>query len=294
MNDLDWNAVRTFLAIARSGSLTAAARALERSQPTMGRQVDALERSLGVTLFRRGREGMVLTDAGTTLMERAEAMEQAADAMARAASGRQEAPAGTVRLSASRFVSTFLLPGLVAELAEAEPAITVDIVATDEVTNLLRRDADLALRMVRPTQPDLIAARIGAMELGAFAAPSYLQHHGAPAPGVAGLLGARLVGYDRSTLILDGLARAGVKAHRDDFAVRTDDQIVYWRLVEEGAGIGFLAVAEAERRGLVALPLPVTPEPLPVWLAAHRDLNTNIAVRRVADHLKARLPALLG
>jgi DNA-binding transcriptional LysR family regulator len=286
---LDWNAVRAFAAIARAGTLTAAARRLGVSQPTLGRHLDGLEARLGATLFVRGRGGMVPTDAGTALLERAEAMTREADALLRQASGRREAPTGDVRVTASRVVAFHLLPAVTARLAMEEPGIRLDIVATDEIANLLARDADLALRMVRPTQPDVIARKLGELRMGAFASAAYLDGTDAPSRIVStdDLRAHRLVGYDRSTVIIDGMRALGMPADRTLFAVRTDDQLVYQRLVMAGAGIGFLPRLVGEREGLVPVPLPADPPPLPVWLAAHRDLRTSAAVRRVADTANA-------
>ena len=303
---LDWDAVRLFLAVARAGSLTAAAERTGLSQPTLGRRLDALERATGATLFVRGRRGVVPTDAGAALLVRAKAMEREADAFQRAATGRRLDPSGDVRVTASRVVATYLLPRIVAALAESDPLIRVDVVAADEVANLLRRDADVAVRMVRPTQPELIARKVGELAMGAFAAPAYAEAHGLPEPTVRSLLGHRLVGYDRSTLILDGLraAMAATEAEagtgrertvgREHFFARTDDQIAYVQFVKAGAGIGFVPVLVAAREGLVPVRLPVPVPALPVWLAAHRDVRTNPAVRRVTDALARGLADALA
>ncbi|MEM7710498.1 MAG: LysR family transcriptional regulator [Pseudomonadota bacterium] len=287
MNDksLDWNAVRAFAIIAREGTMTAAAKTLGTSQPTLGRHLDALERHLGATLFVRGRGGMAPTEAGSALLARAEAMEREADALQRAASGRRMAAAGDVRITASRVVAFNILPDVVAALAATEPAIQLDIVATDKIADLLARDADLAIRMVRPTQPDVIATRLGDLAIGAYAARSYLDASDGPARirTVEDLRGHRLIGYDRSPLILNAMRRLGLAADRGLFAIRTDDQVLYHRLVAQGAGLGFLPHLVARAQGLVHLPLAIEPPALPVWLAAHRDLRTNLAVRRTAD-----------
>jgi molybdate transport repressor ModE-like protein len=290
---LDWSALKLLLAVARAGSLTAAARETGLSQPTLGRRIDALEARLGATLMLRGRGGVVPTETGAAVLARAERMEAEEAALLRALAGGRAEPAGDVRLTASRAVATWLLPPIAARLARTDPAIRLDVVATDEVANLLRRDADLAVRMVRPTQPELIARRLGDLPLGAYAAADYVARHGMPPPTAEGLMSHRLIGYDRSTLILDGLRAAGVAATRRDFALRTDDQIVYVRLVAAGAGIGFVARPVAEAEGLVEVPLAVCVPSLPVWLAAHRDVRTSAAVRRVADAIGEGLRAML-
>ncbi|MGR3436326.1 MAG: LysR family transcriptional regulator [Shimia sp.] len=280
---LDWSALSLVLAVARAGSLTAASKRTGLSQPTLGRRLDALERRLGVTLFLRGRGGMVPTETGAIVIARAEAMEGLADDLLRTLVGGAVEAAGDVRVTASRVVATYLLPPIVARLAATDPAIRLDIVATDDVANLLRRDADIALRMVRPAQPDLIARRLGTLPLAAYAAPGYVDRHGLPEPTAEGLLRHRLIGHDRSTLVLDGLRAAGVPADRTLFAARTDDQVLYARLVAAGVGIGFLARAVGAAEGLVEVPLGINPPALPVWLAAHRDVRTSAAIRRVAD-----------
>ena len=294
MNDLDWNQIRAFAAVARHGSLTAAAAATGLSQPTLSRRIDALERALGATLFVRGRSGAALTDTGAALVARADAMEREAGALVRAAAGRRETPRGEVRVTASRIVSAHLLPPILSALAISHPEIDVELVPSDEVADLSRRDADLAVRMARPSQPDLIARRLGALPLGAYAALSYVERAGMPEPTPEGLMAHRLVGYDRSPLIIDGMRAAGIAARREDFALRCDDQAVYLALVAAGGGIGFLARTVAEAAGLVRIPLPVEVPPLEVWLAAHRDLRTSAAVRAVADAVAAYLPRRLG
>ena len=290
---LDWSALSLVLAISRTGSLTAASGMTGLSQPTLGRRLDALERQIDATLFVRGRGGMVPTETGMLVVARAEAMEGVADDLLRTLAGGAVEAAGDVRVTASRIVATYLLPPIIASLTVSDPAIRLDIIATDEVANLLRRDADIAVRMVRPTQPDLIARKLGELPLAAYASPAYVGRCGLPDPTVDGLLKHRLLGYDRSTLILDGLRAAGVPANRESFAVRTDDQVLYTRLVAAGAGIGFLARAVGEAEELIEVPLPVTAPMLPVWLAAHRDIQTSAAVRRVADAIGRELTECL-
>ena len=290
---LDWSSLSLVLAIARAGSLTAASHRTGLSQPTLGRRLDALERRIGATVFVRGRSGVVPTETGAMVITRAEAMEGMADDLLRTLAGGTAEAAGDVRVTASRVVATYLLPPIVAHLAETDPAIRLDLVATDEVANLLRRDADIAVRMVRPTQPDLIARKLGELPLAAYASPGYVERHGTPEPTAEGLLDHRLIGYDRSSLILDGLRAAGVAASRDSFAARTDDQILYARLVVAGAGIGFLARAVGDAEGLIEVPLAVAAPSLPVWIAAHRDLRTSVAVRRVSDAVADGLEASL-
>ena len=162
-------------------------------------------------------------DIDTVPVDQAEAMERDADGVVRFAPGRRADPSGDVRIMASRVIATYLLPPVVAALAESGPAIRVDVVATDEISNLLRRDADIAPRMVRPSQPDLIASRIGMLRLGAYVASGYVERFGVPALEADGLMAHRLIAYDCSNLIRNGPRGAGVPMKREDFAARTDN-----------------------------------------------------------------------
>lgn len=282
---LDWDLIRTFLVVAETGTLAAAAEKLGASQPTIGRQVDALEAATGLTLFVRGRRGMVLTEAGMSLVADARAMGDEADRFALKAAGRVQSVSGPVRITASEVFSTYVLPPIVAAFCAAEPEIQIELVASNSADNLLSRDADIAVRMFRPVQNDLIARKTGDMAMGLYAHRGYLAQYGEPLD-VNDFFKHRLIGMDRSTLILDGMADLGIKAERDQFTIRTDDQVVYSQLVFAGAGIGvapqIVAAREPNiRRILKDIPIP----PLPVWLASHRELHTSQRIRRTMDFL---------
>lgn len=288
----DWNHVRSFLAIVDTGTLSAAAGALGISQPTLGRHVDELEAATGLTLFTRGRSGMRLTEAGLSLVEEARAMSAEADRLALKAAGRAATVAGTVRITASDVVATYYLPPILAALKDDEPEIEIELVPSNTVQNLLSRDADIAVRMVRPTQNDVIARKVGDMTLGTFADRDYLDRHGRPA-SFADLAAHRLVGYDRDDLILRSMAAMGLPAERRDFTFRTDDQVAYWELVKAGAGIGFGARYLASLTPSLEEILPeLQIPPLPMWLAAHQELRTSLRIRRTMDRLFSALSAL--
>ena len=159
MTEIDWNLIKSFVTVAETGSLSAAARKLSASQPTLGRHIGELEQALGVTLFRRGRSGYALTEAGGTLFERGKAVSEQASAFSLLALGSVEAIEGTVRIAASEVVAAYVLPEMMARLGIEEPGIEVEIVASNRVENLLRRDADIAIRMVKPAQNELMARR---------------------------------------------------------------------------------------------------------------------------------------
>jgi DNA-binding transcriptional LysR family regulator len=289
MAEFDWNLIRAFVAVAETGSLSAAARGLSASQPTLGRHIAELERTLGVTLFQRGRGGYRLSKDGEALLGRALAMRDEAQAFSRLALGATEQVAGTVRIAASEVISAFVLPEITARLAVEEPAIEVEIVASNQVENLLRRDADIALRMVEPTQIDLVSVKIADIPLVACAARSYLARRGRPkAP--ADLIDHNLVGFDRNMDLIDGFRDFGVEIDRHAFRFRSDNQIVYWQAVRAGNGIGFaqaplVASDDAVEPILPGLALPH----LPLWVAMHRDVRASPRIRRTADFLAEAL-----
>ena len=286
---MDWNLLKSFVAVAETGSLSAAARGIGVSQPSVGRHVAELERELGIKLFRRGRAGYELSEDGLALLGRAREMREQAEAISRLALGATEAVAGTVRIAASEIVSAYVLPTMMAAFAEVEPGIEIEIVASNQVENLLRRDADIAIRMVEPAQLDLVAHKITDIRLTACAATSYLGRRGRPASPEE-LVGHDLVGYDRGMDLINGFRDFGVEIDRHGFRFRSDNQIVFWEAIRAGNGIGFAQVPLVAREPLVEAILPGMPLPtLPMWLAMHRDVRTSARIRRVADFLYEQL-----
>ncbi len=281
----DWNHLQSLVAVAEHGSLSAAARALGGSQPTMGRHIAVLETELGVRLFERTAGGLELTSTGIELLEHARHMADAANRLSLVAEGRSEEIAGTVRLTASSIVATYILPDILTALHLAEPDIEIELVATDRTENLLQREADIAVRMYRPTQTDIFTRKVGDLKIGMFAAPSYIERRGTPA-SMEEFLDHDVVGYDRSDLIIQGFRSAGMDVDRRFFSFRCDDQVVAWRMVVAGFGIGFnqLQIGEAEP-GVVRLLADLALPEMPVWLTAHSELKTSRRVRRVYDFL---------
>ena len=293
MQRLDWALVRSYLAVMDAGSVSAAARATQGHQPTISRHLSELEAQLGVALFERTGRGVRATAAGLEVLPAARRMQAAAEALARSVTRGREATRGTVRIAASQVVATWLLPPLVAEFQRIEPEIAIEIVASNAVQNLLRREADIALRMLRPDQGSLIARKLADIGIGAYAHADYLGAMGTPRTP-AELTNHRLIGYDRDDAILRGFARAGIALTPAHFAVRTDDQVANGQLIVAGAGIGFAAHYWAAlwpdlQRVLPELPIP----PLPCWLAVHRELRGNGVVKRVYDFLAEAIPARL-
>ena len=291
---LDWTLLRAFLAVIDTGSLSAAASRIGATQPTLSRHVRELETAIGTPLFRRSVRGLEPTEAALGLIDDARAMGRAAEALALKAQGKAETLSGTVRLTASVVVSNLILPPLIADLRREEPLIQVEIVASDASQNLLRRDADIALRMFDPTQNALIARRLGETPLGVYATRDYLARKGRPET-MLDILNHDVIGFDRADDIIKGYAVMGYPVTRHQFPVRTDDQMVCWHLLLAGAGIGFAQCLLADAQpNLEKLDLSMTLPALPVWLVMHEEVRTNARIRRVADFLTARLTALLS
>ena len=290
----DWTLVRSFLAVLDAGSLLGAARRLGAQQPTLSRQVAQLEAQLGAPLFERTGRGVTPTALALDIVEAARQMAGGADALSQSLARRRGATGGTVRITTSQVAATWLLPPLLAELQQSAPEIQVELVASNALSNLLRREADIAVRMVRPAQASLVARKLGDIAIVAAAHERYLARAGTPRTP-AELLRHRLIGYDRDETIIRGFAAAGLAVGREHFVLRTDDQVVGGQLVAAGAGIGFVARYNlAHWPGVVPL-LPALKVPaMPCWLAVHREIRGSPAVRRVFDFLAEAIPPALA
>lgn len=294
LSSLDWSLAQAFLAVAETGSLSAAARALNTTQPTVGRQIKAMEQQLGADLFHRRPRGLVLTETGAQLVEPASAMRDAAGQMTLRAAGQSASLQGTVRITASVATSVYHLPQIIADIRTAEPAIEIELVPSDESRNLLFREADIAVRMYRPTQEDLIAQHIGDIPLGVFAAQSYLKRKGA-LTDPSQIKQHDIVGYDADTSIIDGMRAAGVPVDRHFFKVRCDDNIAYWNLVQAGCGIGFAQTSLGrDDPDMVEIDLGFPIPHLPIWLTAHEAMRHTPRIRRVWDMLAKGLSPLVS
>ena len=289
----DWGLVPSLLAVLDHGSLLGAARALKASQPTIGRHIAELESQLGVVLFERTGRGLLPTAMVLRLAELARAMDSNAQQLARQASGAETAETGTVRITASQPVACVLLPPVIAQLRIALPGIQIELVASDAVSNLLRREADIALRMVQPDQATLIAKRIGKITFGTYAHGDYLRRRGTPRQP-QDLLSHDLVGQDLNQDILRGFAALGHPIARDNFSFRTDDLMANWGAVRAGVGVGFVAnyLARTDSQVLPLLPGLRIPA-LPVWLTVHREIRTSRRIRAVYDFLAQAVPKAL-
>lgn len=290
MDNLDWTLARSFLAVAETGSLSAAARRLGLSQPTLGRHIADLEAATGLRLFARQPRGLLQTEAATALLPHAQAMAEAAARLSLTVAGSDPALTGTVRITASRVVAHHILPTIIADLRRAEPGIDIELVPSDTTENLLYREADIALRMYRPAQEGTFARHVADLPASLYAARSLLDRHGRPS-SVEDLLALDFVGFDRDDLILRLMAEFGIHRQREDFPVRCDDQLVYWSLVRAGLGVGGMQCAIGDADPLVERVAPfVQLPPLPLWLAAPEALRRTPRVRRVWEHLVSSIP----
>ena len=287
---LDWGLLRAFVAVVRAGSLSAAAERLHVTQPTVGRQIRALEDSIGEALFDRMPQGLRPTERALSLFEHAAALEQAAATLTAAMAGHPEAPTGPVRITANEPFGVERLPQLLQPLLEENPGITIELVATMEVQNLLRRDADIAIRFKRPEQEDLIARRVSALQLGLFASEEYVERHGKP-ESLADLLAHRMVGPDRGQNLMRALTALGLNLEGQPMAFRSDSMLALEAAMRAGIGIGFMHVDRALRRPGLLRVLPEAFAPtLPVWLVAHSDVRQGRRYRLVFDYLAEVLP----
>ena len=285
----DWNRARAFLVTAEEGSLSAAARAMGMTQPTLGRQVDALERELGVTLFQRLGRGLVLTPGGYELLVHVKAMGDAAGKVSLNAFGQSQSIEKTICISASETYAAMLLPSIIAKLRIIEPKIRIEIVASHQTSDLRRREADIAIRNFRPTEPDLVAKKIKDVPAHLYATPKYIESIGNPKNSNE-LCTADFINISSGDTFMNALNATGFNLTQSNFPVVTENYLVMWEFVKQGLGIGILDgnIGDAEPRVERVLP-DHDPMIFPIWLVAHRELNTNRGIRVVFDLLAKEL-----
>ncbi|KQX35228.1 LysR family transcriptional regulator [Devosia sp. Root436] len=289
MKQPDWNHLRAFLVTVETGSLSAAARGLGLTQPTLGRQVAALEQELGILLFERVGRSLALTVAGRELFESARTMGEVAGRLPIIASGQSQSVEGLVRITASDIVAAHTLPAILKQMHEIAPGIAVEIVAANDVRDLIRREADIAIRHVRPEQPDLIARRCRGTTAHLYGATSYLDTHGRPRSG-ADLADASFIGYSEADGLVAELNARGVPVTRASFKWSTGSVVTAWEMIRQGLGLGVMFRDVAEGAPGVEAVLPeLAPFEVPIWLAVHRELHTSRRIRLVFDLLAEAL-----
>ena len=285
----DWNRARAFLVTAEEGSFSAAARALKMTQPTLGRQVAALELELGIVLFERAGQGLILTSSGLDLLQHVRAMGNAANLASLTASGISQTIEGTICISASEVHAAFWLPPIIAKLRKIEPKIHVVIIATNKTSDLIRREADIAIRSFRPTQPELIAKKIKDVTARLYATPEYLDDIDNPS-SLEELNYADFISFDHSGMLTEELNKRGLNLNHKNFPIVSESYITHWELVKQSLGIGIMPEDIGDGEPLVARVITdLEPIIFPVWLTTHRELNTSRRVRFVFDFIASEL-----
>ena len=288
----DWNRMRAFVVTADTGSLSAAARALNLTQPTLGRQVAALENELGITLFERVGRALQITEAGANLLPHARQMSEAASRLSLIASGHSQEISGTVRITASDVFSVHLLPDIMLELRQRAPNLHVDLIATNDIADLLRREADIAIRHVRPEQPDLFARLIAEAKGNFYAARSYLDQRGTPT-SKEDLKHHDFVSFGDTKRMAEYLDNIGIHTSTDNYVAGSENGLVAWELARKGFGIAPMSdhVGNAFPDMVHVLP-DIQPIRFPVWLVTHREVHTSKRIRLVFDLLAEKLKVL--
>ncbi|MDR6201443.1 LysR family transcriptional regulator [Paraburkholderia graminis] len=284
-DNIGWELYRTLLAVLQEGSLSGAARSLGITQPTAGRHIEALERALKVSLFTRSQTGLQPTDIALALRPHAETMQSTAASLERAARSDAAQVQGAVRVAASEVVGAEVLPPIIAALRERYPQLVVELVLSNRVEDLLKREADVAVRMVRPKQTQLVARRIGNIELGLHARRDYLAKHGTPR-NAAALWQHAIIGYDRPSAFVRDASKAFPGYSRAGLSIRTDNDLAQLALIRAGAGIGVCQVALARRdKSLVRVLPKLVALRLDTWVTMHEDLRSSPRCRATFDAL---------
>jgi len=284
-SDIGWELYRSFLSVLNEGSLSGAARSLGVAQPTVGRHVAALEKSLGLALFTRSQIGLMPTEAALSLRSYAESMQSTAAALERVAASQGTGVRGTVRVTASDVIGVEVLPPIIASLRDEHPDLVLELVLTDRMQDLLRREADIAVRMARPRQELLVARRVGQIELGLHAHRRYLSRHGTPNT-MADLANHALIGFDQTTAFIRSAGKKLSGWRREAFAMRTDNNLAQLALIRSGAGIGVCQAAIARRDDSIVRLFPRQFSlQMETWITMHEDLRNNPRCRVAFDAL---------
>jgi DNA-binding transcriptional LysR family regulator len=288
-SDPKWDLYPSFAAVMALGNLSAAARSLDLTQPTLGRHIEALERDLGLPLFTRSPQGLAPTQAAFDLLPYVKAMAASADALLRHATSEAKEDKGTIRLAASNVIGSEVLPDILARFINDHPRIQIELATSNKVEDLLRREVDIAVRMVRPEQSALRIKRVGEAEIGLFAHKDYLARFGTP-KSLQELTGHRIIGFDRDSSFEKIIRGLGIDFERSQFSLRTDDDRAILRATRVGYGIGGVQWALASRWPDL---VPVLPEVIlfkfETWIAMHEDLAASYRMRLMFDYLVGKL-----
>lgn len=284
--NFDWNHIRAFLVTAEEGTLSAAAKALNSTQPTLSRQVSALEAELKVTLFERVGQRLILTDSGLALLEHARVMGSVAVDFSLTASGESQQIEGTVTISVGELTATYIMPKFISKLRKIEPGINLEVVVTNEPSDLKRREADIAIRSFHPKQNDLIAKKVGDEVIWLYGSPEYLQKQPAITE-FSELENIQIIGFDRNNSVANILNQQGWNLSKQNFSIITPFQLLQLELCKEGQGLIFFPENMGDKEPELTRAFehmgPIMT--LPVWLVCHQELRTSLRVRRVFDFI---------
>ena len=286
--NFDWNRAKAFLVTAEEGSLSAAARALGTTQPTLGRQVAALEEELGIALFERVSKGLELTPNGLELIEFVRSMAEAANSLSLTASGKADTLEGNVCITATEIMAIFVLPPIVEKLRRIEPGIKIELIASNSTSDLRRREADIAVRGFRPTQPDLITKRLRGITAHLYATAEYLKRHNNPSkPQDVNI--SQFIGFESIQEYADALKAKGINID-GEVALKSDSRVLQWELCKQGLGICVMEeeIGDAEK-SVVRAVKHFEPFQGELWLVVHRELRTSRRIKRVFDFLAREL-----
>ncbi|MEJ6395219.1 LysR family transcriptional regulator [Gymnodinialimonas sp. 2305UL16-5] len=287
--DFDWNQVRAFLATVEEGSLSGAARALGTTQPTVGRQVSALEQGLGVSLFERAGRGLVLTPSGAAILEAVQEMGSAAARISVVAAGQNDSVAGRVAISVSDMMAIHIMPDILRKIRDKAPEIEIELIVTNDISDLLRREADIAIRHVEPTEPELIGRQIRSGVARFYASDAFIAKHGCPRR-LAEAKDLPMIGFAAPQAMADELARRGLQISAGTIQFYSGAICAAWAMVEAGLGVGLMSEDMAEdRRGLRRILEDEPTLPVDMWLVTHRDVRTSRRIRLVWDILRTEL-----
>lgn len=293
-NEISWELYRSYLSVLQEGSLSAAARKMGIAQPTVGRHIVALEKALGTALFTRSQNGLLPTEAALDLQALAESMSNTAAALKRAAEGQGDGVRGTVRVTASEVIGMEVLPPIITQLQDAYPALKIELVLSNRIQDLVKREADIAIRMTQPKQEQLIARHIGKVSLGLYAHKRYLRKHGTP-KSLAELAHYALIGFDEETPFIRAARKTFPFWQRDAFSFRSDSDVAQLAMIRAGSGIGICQVGIARRdTQLVRLLADEFEMSLETWLTMHEDLRSNPRCKATFDALLRGLQAYMA
>lgn len=288
----DWNHAKAFLVTADEGSLSAAGKALGMAQPTVGRQIAALEKELDVMLFDRVGKQLVLTPSGLELVDHVRHMSEAATRVSMVASGQSRQLDGEVCISAIHTIAALCLPPIVQKIRTRYPGIFLEVIASNELSNLGRREADIAIRNVQPSHPDLIAKKVGDVGARLYGAKSYLEKLGRPlTPNT--LRQAEIAGFSRDHDSIESLKLFGVDTSVSALSVISENNLVQWEMVKQGICLGMMMECVGDREPLVERALPDREAYMfPIWLVAHQQLRSSKRIRVVFEILAESLTEL--